>query len=80
MAGAVAVAGVAGHVRTFHCFTGAAALDRGRVDQPEVVVPRRAVPGERGDDVLHRCRGVTEPLVVGGALRQVREQPQMDVA
>ena len=74
VAGAVAVTGVARHVRTLHRLTGAAALDWCRVDQPEVVVERRAVLGEGRDGVLHRGGCVAESFVVRGPLREIRKQ------
>ena len=77
---AVAVAGQAGHVGSFHGLTGASAFDRCRIGQPKIVVPGRAGTSDDADDVLHRGRGVAESLVVGGPLRQVREHgPQVSV-
>ena len=61
-----------GEVGTFHGFAGASAFDGSRVDEPDVVGPRRARPGEVRDDVLEEFAG-TKPFVVPGALGQVRE-------
>ena len=65
--GAVAVFGPSPRVRALLGCAAVSALDGRGVHQPQVVMPRWAVPGRPGDDVLHR------EAVVGGSGRQMRE-------
>jgi hypothetical protein len=71
---AVAVVRPPGQLAAPDRLPGGAARHRGRVDQPDRVVPARRLPGQ----VIHRRgqqrrRGL-EPLVVAGLMRQVGEQ------
>jgi len=78
--GAVAVAGVTGHVGTLHGDAGAAALDWCGIGEPGIVVPAWTVPGGDIDDVLHHRPCVAESFVVGGALRQIGEHGAQQVS
>lgn len=64
MAGAVAVAGV---IRAFGGFSGAATFDRGGVDEPYVVMPGVAVGGEELEGGTHNGDRAPKALVVAGA-------------
>ena len=71
--GAVAVGGPSGEVRAPLGLAAAAALHRGRVHDPDVVVKRRAVPGQRADHVFHQLTAAAQALVVAGPLRHEQE-------
>ena len=70
---AVAVGGPPGEIGSFHGLAAAAALDRGGIHEPQVVVPGRASSSERRNDVLKHLARVTESFVVAGTIRQVGE-------
>lgn len=83
MAAAVAMTAVPCQVRAFDGLAGGRARQRGGVDQPQVVVPGRDLPGQHLDHLADQRPGRVEALVVGGLLRQVTEQmaqPGMDEA
>ncbi len=68
------VATGAGDVAALDRLAGGAAGQRGGVDQPQVVAPRRADPGQMVDGLGQQRRGGLESFVVAGLLGQVAEQ------
>ncbi len=74
MGGAVAVLGPSGQIRPVRGLAGAAALDRGGVHYPDVVVPQAGVGGERPDEPGHGRGELAQPLVVAGLAGQAGEQ------
>src|SRR5579862_21429 len=74
VAGAVAVVGGVGELAAPRRFDRAGALDRGRVDQQQVVVETGTVASEHANQRFDRVGEPLAPLVVAGPLRQDREQ------
>lgn len=74
MAAAVAVAAVPCQIRAFDGLAGGRAGQGGGVDQAQVVVPGRDLPGQHLDHLADQRPGRIEAFVVGGLLRQVAEQ------
>ncbi len=74
VAAAVSVAEVSVQVGAFDGLAGGRAGQRGGVDQPQVVVPGRHLPGQRLDHTADQRTCGVEALVVGGLLGQVAEQ------
>ena len=73
VAGAVAIGGPAGEIRTFDRRTGTTALDGRRVHDPGVVVPELGVAGQQADHRPQLALCLAEPLVVARLVRDVGE-------
>jgi len=71
---AVAVVGRVGELAAPGCFDAAGALDRGRVDEHQVVVEAGAVAREHRDQLLDRVAQLLAALQITGPVRQQREQ------
>ena len=71
--GAVAVTGFTCQVRALHGRTGASALHRGGIDQPQLVHAGRGDHSEGADQAGDQRPGRTQPLVPTRLLRQIRE-------
>ena len=75
---APAVLGPAGEAGALLGFAAGAAFDGGGVDQPDVVVPRRALACQSAGDTGDRPRGAAQPLVVAVAVGHIgKPRPQM---
>ena len=73
MGGTVAVFGPSRQVGTLLGLAASAALYWGRVQQPQVIMPRPSGPGQVSHDVGHHGAAAPQALVVGRPGRQVRE-------
>jgi hypothetical protein len=74
MTGVVAVAGVAGQLRALNGLPALPTGDRGRVQQPPLVAPRRRGDRQGAQDAGHqRCRAA-QPAVVSGLAAGIGEQ------
>ena len=77
---AIAVLGPSREVRALLGLAASAALDRGGVHQPHVVVPRLALACEASHDTCDHVAAAPQPLVVAVAVGQIGEpRPQMRV-
>jgi len=78
MAGATPVFGPSGQVRAAGGIAGAAAFDRGGIDDPRVVGPQAGIGGEQPDQGRDQPGRGAQPPVVPRLARQVAEQmPQV---
>ena len=78
VAGAVSVLGPSGQVRAAGGVAGAAAFDRGGIDDPHVVGPQAGIGGQQPDQRGDQPGGGAQPPVVPGLAGQVAEQmPQV---
>lgn len=68
---AVAVLGDPGQVRSLHRFPGAAAFDRGGVNDPDIIAQQAGRGGQIHHDVLDDSGEVALAFVVAGLLRDV---------
>ena len=73
VAGAVTVGGPSGEVRALLGLAAAPALHRRGVHDPDVVIPRRAVPRQRSEHVGHQLAAAAQALVVASPLGQIGE-------
>src|SRR5579884_1939287 len=80
MRGAVSVVGGLGERGTLHRLTASAALDRGRVDQEQIVPVAGALAGEHAEQPLDRVRQTAPALEVGRLGRDHREQVAQPLA
>ena len=71
---AVAVVGDSGQLRAFDSLPGGGARDGCAVEQPQVVVPGRALRGQVQHGRVDQRGGGLDPLVVAGLFGQIREQ------
>ena len=71
---AVAVVGDSGQLRAFDGLPGGGARDGCAVDQPQVVVPGRALRGQVQHGLVDQRGGGLDPFVVAGLFGQIREQ------
>jgi len=74
MGAAVAVAGHICERRTLRGLTAAATLDRGRVDEQQLVARAGALRGEVGHEPLDRVGQTTAALEVTGLTGQLQEE------
>src|SRR5829696_2212458 len=74
VAAVIAIAGPAGQVAAAHGLAAGAAGDRGGVQQPPGVTPRRRADGHRVQDLGGQGGGPTQAAVVGGLAAHVGEQ------
>lgn len=74
VAAAVAVSGLPGRLGAFDGLAKGGTGQRDGVDQPQVAVPGRHLPGQGLDHVADQRAGGVEPLVVGGLPGQVAEE------
>src|ERR671936_1470589 len=80
VAAVIAVGGVRPQRRTLDRLAGLAAWQRGGVQQPEAVAPRRGGHGQVAHGQAELVRGGAQALVVAGLAGQVREQVAEAVA